>query len=194
MEDTLVGTLELITGPMFSGKSSELLRRLFTESEVGLNVLYINHSSDTRSKGPFSTHNPLYKEQLSARPNVSFLSTSSLSSIFNIEQYDIIGIDEAQFFDDLYETVKLWVETHNKHLIVAGLSCDFRREKFGSILDLEPLADEYMKLTSYCKLCARIKKRSIAPFTRKISGDSSTTKEIGGSDKYISVCRKCYLA
>jgi thymidine kinase len=187
------GTLDLISGPMFSGKTTEVLRRLFNEAEVGLKVLYINHSSDNRSNGPFSTHNPLYKEKLSVESNVTFASTDYLAFFTPvIYKYDVIGIDEGQFFEDLYDTVCLWVETHSKHLIVAGLSGDFRRKKFGAILELEPFSDTYTKLTSYCKICAQNKKRNIAPFTHKISGNISTTKEIGGSDKYIPVCRKCY--
>lgn len=145
--------LDLIGGPMFSGKTTELLRRLFNEAEIGMNVLYINHSDDTRSDNHFSTHNPLYKKKLAEKSNISFISAEKLSNV-NVDEYDIIGIDEAQFFTDLYNVVKNMVECQDKHVIAAGLNGDFRRQKFGQLLDLEPLADSYTKLQSLCKLCA----------------------------------------
>lgn len=188
-----VGTLDLIAGPMYSGKTTELLRRLFNEAEVGLNVLYINHSSDNRSKGSFSTHNPLYKEKLSSQSNVTFKTGETLLEVVKFDdEFDVIGIDEGQFFSDLYDVVSTLVEAHSLHVIVSGLNGDFRRKKFGSILDLEPLSDSYTKLTSYCKICAETKTRKAAPFTLKIGGDSSKTTEVGGRDTYIPVCRGCY--
>jgi len=186
------GTLDLIGGPMFSGKTTELLRRLFIEAEIGLNVLYINHSNDNRSEGPFSTHNPLYKKELSTMSNVSFISAVQLSNLDF--KCDVIGIDEAQFFDDLVDVVEKMVEKEGKHVIVSGLNGDFRRRKFGHLLDLEPLSDSYTKLQSYCKQCAMStpKKRTLAPFSHRISrvGD---VNEVGGYNKYIPVCRECYL-
>ncbi len=187
------GCLDLISGPMYAGKTTELLRRLFNEAEVGLNVLCINHSSDNRSKGPFSTHNPLYKEKLSEESKVSFVSTVYLKNIENtVCKYDTIGIDESQFFDDLISEVKKYVDNYGKHVIVSGLNGDFKREMFGDLLKLEPFSDSYTKLYSYCKNCAKDKIKTRAIFTHKISSSKSII-EVGGKEKYMPVCRKCYL-
>ncbi len=191
---TQVGCLDLIAGPMYAGKTTELLRRLFNEAEVGLKVLCINHSSDNRSKGPFSTHNPLYKKKLSEESKVSFISTPLLKDIDEmVKGYDTIGIDESQFFPDLVSEVTKYVDVYGKHVIVSGLSGNFKREMFGEILKLEPLADSYTKLYSYCKNCAKDKIKTMAIFTHKFETSSQKIIDVGGKEKYIPVCRKCYL-
>ena len=110
-------SLKLILGCMYSGKTTELLRRLFNEAEVGLNVLYINHASDNRSAGPFSTHNPLYKQKLSTHSNVTFKSGKALKNIINLEEYDVIGIDGRDHQDHL--PVKRRILSRYKHPEVA---------------------------------------------------------------------------
>lgn len=189
------GTLNLITGPMYSGKTTTLLRRLFIEAEIGNRVLYINHASDTRSSGPFSTHNPLYKQELAQQSKVKFVSTECLNDVGQqAEIHDVIGIDESQFFGkELVSFVHTLVEDQHKHVIVTGLDGNFKREKFGFILDLIPMADTYEKLVSYCKICAskqpRIQKK--APFTKRIVNDDDEVL-VGGKESYVPVCRACY--
>lgn len=189
------GTLDLITGPMFSGKSTELLRRLFTEVTLGVKILYINHCDDTRAgdQSPFSTHNPLYQTTYIPQKGVSYATAKNLEDLDNeyIEQFSVIGIDEGQFFDNLYKVVIDWVENKAKHIIVAGLTSDYQRNKFGSILDLEPISDSFTKLKSFCYGCAP--NRVLAPFTWRDS-ECSDVKEIGGKDKYVPLCRACYQA
>jgi thymidine kinase len=195
-----MGSLDLIGGPMFCGKTTEILRNLFTDAEIGLKVVYINHSRDIRADGPFSTHNPLYKKQLSTESKVTFLSANKLEDVYpEIQNYDVIGVDESQFFPDLYDQVLLWVNSLNKKVVLAGLSGDYKRKKFGQFLDLIPQADSYVALKSYCKVCAfpenhsLRKKRKIvdALFTHRFV-DSEDQIKIGGSETYSPVCRKCY--
>ena len=85
------------------------------------------------------------------------------------------------------------VEEDNKKVIVSGLTCDFQRKKFGSILDLEPYCDTFTKLNSYCKSCSVKKPRVIrkALFSHRLNKTKSKMNivEIGGSDKYIPVCK-----
>ena len=187
------GRIDIITGPMFSSKTSTLLNRLFNEATVGYRVLYVNHSSDTRSAGPYSTHNPLYKELLSKESGVSFISVEGIEEIIGlVDKYDVIGIDESQFFEDLYEQVLKLAETHNKHVIVAGLSGDFNRKKFGQILSLIPVSDSVVLLHARCLRCVKErKKRDVpAPFTLRLKNDGI---RVGGKDKYAALCRKCYV-
>lgn len=181
------GSLDCITGPMKSGKSSELLRRLSVESEIGYSTLYINSSKDTRcEENSFSTHNPL----LLKSNNIICVSTTLLKNI-DISGYDVICVDEAQFFEDL-ELVVEWVEVHNKKVIVSGLTSTYERKKFGKLLDLEPYADTFIKLSGFCEKCAP-SKRIPAVFTHKIV-KNGLIEDIGGKDKYMSLCRNCYIS
>lgn len=184
----MTGKLELLIGPMYSGKSSALIRELVIASEIGLKVLYINHTWDTRSEHIFSTHHPFLTPK--GFDGIDFISKSDLKGVRK-EEYDVIGIDEAQFFDkELYNFCKIHVETYQRHVIVAGLDSNFKREKFGYVLDLIPIADKVEKLKPFCHDCGP--KRVEALFSHKFEG-SSTEVEVGGKDKYVPLCRDCYL-
>lgn len=185
-----MGSLELIGGNMWSGKTTALLRILSIDTSINRQVLYINHSFDTRTLEPFSTHNPLFKDNLNIS-NMTLLKTPKLPPIADISAYDTIGVDEAQFFDNL-EEVQEYVEKGNKRVVVAGLTSDTKRQKFGRLLDLIPLADSYQQLTAFCSVCGNQKLVVPAPFTCRLT-DSQAQIDIGGADKYVSVCRKHYL-
>ncbi|XP_022716235.1 pentatricopeptide repeat-containing protein At4g16470-like [Durio zibethinus] len=103
------------------------------------------------------------------------------------DQLDVIGIDEAQFFDDLYDFCCEAADHDGKTLIVAGLDGDYLRRSFGSVLDIIPLADSVMKLTARCELCGRR-----AFFTLRKT-DETQTELIGGADIYMPVCRQHYV-
>ena len=185
--------LGVITGPMFCGKSTELLRRLNVLAQMGLRVLYINHSSDTRAVTPFSTHNP----SIVSIGSITGLKIEGLESIDNINDWDVIGIDEAQFFTGdsptyLRSHVQDWVENKNIHVIVAGLNGDSNRENFGQIPSLLPICNTWDLLSSFCVLCCKKEVHNPAPFTKRL-GDNSEVVDIGGKDKYVPVCRTCYL-
>jgi len=196
------GFIEIIAGPMFSSKSTTLLGRLGCDAAIGRNVLYINHSSDVRSTDnePFSTHNQLYKNsKLSAVNNLTATSLGELPAYKHVKQYHTIGIDEAQFFTNLFEVVN-YAEKNGSRVIVAGLVGNAKRETFGDILSLVPKADKFELLHASCVKCAATSVESgffpssvPAPFTCKIAGDKEQTIDVGGIDKYIPVCRKHYL-
>ena len=117
-------SLKIITGGMFSGKSTELLRLLSTYVEIGSKCLYINHSKDDRNKTtdvPFSTHHPFLipkNYQAESEDNtlgsIEFKSMNSLNNLI-LESYDVIAIDEAHFFDkSLIDFCTTHVETYKK--------------------------------------------------------------------------------
>jgi len=184
---------EIILGCMFSGKSTELIRRISRYQSIGMTVLCINHSLDTRAAGDtIKTHN--HDTNL-----ISALKTSALMSITETEAFtnaDVIGVDESQFFKDLYQFV-LFVEKCNKTLIISGLDGDYKREPIGDILKCIPLCDTVVKLTAFDMID---KDGSTAIFTKRISkpvgsADSIEPEEeeqisIGGSEKYLAVSRK----
>jgi thymidine kinase len=179
--------IDLIIGPMYASKSTELIRRLTIYHEMDMKVLYVNSSKDDRNPQlNFSTHNKTIG-------NIPYDSTKSdILTNLDISKYEVIGIDEAQLFSDLKTCVVKWVDNLNKIVIVCGLNGDFRREPFGQIIDLIPMCDSITKLEPFCLPCKR-DKGVICPahFTKRIS-DDQTTILIGGKDLYIPTCRKCY--
>ena len=173
--------------------TTELLRRLSCDTFVKRKVLYINHSLDTRSTESFSTHNPLYKEKMSNDNKIETRSYPSLPQLEELTGFNTIGIDEAQFFDNLSE-VHNYVEKGNKRVIVSGLVGDAERKKFGHITDLIPMAENYTQLCASCIMCAdEVENVVPAPFTHRISGTQDNQIDTGGKDKYISVCRKHHI-
>ncbi len=177
------GRLELIIGNMFSGKSTELIRRINRERSINKKIIIINFIDDNRySSNSISTHD---------KTTVECLKIKKLSDIDSktIKSHDSFFIDEGQFFPDLYESVKMLVEKYKKHVVVSGLDGDYNRNVFGDIIKLIPICDTVDKLHAYCNKCNN---GMIAPFTKKISNNCSVI-DIGGSDKYVPVCRYHYL-
>jgi len=191
------GTLYVRAGPMFSDKTTWLNTELTRFADRGFASVKITHSDDVRSgvaacDDSGSTHNSSYKSLSSKIDRIR----SSVLGTLDISKYNVVGIDEGQFFLDLYDTVKRWVNA-GKHVRVAGLDGDFRMEKFGQVIDLFPIADDFVKVKAACRLCldelekVQFHGNILAienPFTKRL-GKSTVQKEVGGSDKYIPVCR-----
>ena len=171
-------SLQIIMGGMFSGKSTELIRRVKRHSVIGKKVLVINSSKDVRSsEDVVQTHDA---QRYHCVKLVDLLGCS-------IDDYDVIAIDEAQFFKRLRTFVEMSL-AQGKHVILAGLDGDFKQRPFGEIFDVLPLADEVLKL---CALCMTCKDGTLGPFTKRCSSNSQVQELIGGADVYSAVCRKC---
>ena len=99
---------------------------------------------------------------------------------------EVILINEAQFFDDLRICVESML-AENKKIYIFGLDGDFQRKKFGDVLDLIPLCDSVIKLTSLCNMC---KDGTPGIFSLRLTKE--TEQMLIGSDNYIPVCRSCY--
>ena len=135
-------TLHLILGSMYSGKSSQLIRKLLCYKAVGRNIFCINSSKDTRTpRNEIMTHNG---------ETIPACKTNTLKIEIPPDTH-VIGIDEAQFFPDLVEFIKRSIPKYT--LIVAGLDGDYKQKQFGDILKLIPLADSYEKIYAFCKIC-----------------------------------------
>lgn len=179
------GRIEIFLGSMFSGKSTELIRQQKRYKIINKNVLVIKYHMDKRydSGDKISTHD---KEQIEC------ISLEFLEPLFKSSDYtkaDVIIIEEAQFFKDLFMFVtKSADEPYNKIVIVAGLDGDYKRNPFGDILRLIPHAEKVSKLSALCTLCADGTKAS---FTKRMV-HSDEINLIGSTDKYLAVCRKCY--
>jgi len=189
------GRLDLVLGTMFSGKTSNILSKITKYAILNYSIIYINIEFDNRSENCFSTHNPLFDSKInfmngeSINNNINMIKSKSLMDL-DILDYDIIIIDESHFFDDLVEFVKNCLDL-NKHIIVAGLIGDFKGNKFGKTLDLIPFCTNIERLHAYCIECAKNKICSIAIYSKKINKCRKSV-DIGGSEKYIPVCRFHY--
>lgn len=180
-------SLDIIIGPMFSGKTTELIRRLTIFIEAGLQVLYINTDLDTRTDNSFSTHN----ETVGGIGKICSTKVKHLLDV-DISGFDVIGVDEAQMFDDLEEFVESTVDIWYKKLIVAGLNGDFLRRPFGKIHNLLPVCDNITKLYPFCKTCMDEKYELVpAIFTKRTTNERNVIV-IGNQNIYIPVCRECY--
>uniref|UniRef100_K3WL02 Thymidine kinase n=1 Tax=Globisporangium ultimum (strain ATCC 200006 / CBS 805.95 / DAOM BR144) TaxID=431595 RepID=K3WL02_GLOUD len=157
---TVPGHLQLIIGPMFSGKSTELIRRMRRFHHAKLQCLVIKYKNDTRySDEKLSTHDKLLFE---AKP-VERLAEARA----HVANADVIGIDEGQFFPDLVEFC-LEAADAGKVVIVAALDGTFERKPFGSVCELIPAAEQVIKLNAVCTKCGHD-----AAFTRRIVADTS---------------------
>jgi thymidine kinase len=193
-------SIDLIIGPMYGGKTTELLRRLIVCKEMGLRCCYINSSSDNRTTTAFSTHNKLLAKEINATGNIlgdtsdfiaAFKTNDICELLSMIDNYDVFAIDEAQLFTNLLATVTQLADVHHKRIIVAGLNGTSERRMFGEILYLIPHANTIQKLEPFCKLCANKSKITPAIFT-KCTVSKSSTVLIGAHDSYVAVCRECY--
>ncbi|XP_042479319.1 thymidine kinase a-like [Macadamia integrifolia] len=179
------GEIHVIVGPMFAGKTTALLRRIQTESNNGRSVAIVKSDKDTRYGLEYTvTHDG---EKF---PCWALSELSSFRQKFGVDAYeklDVIGIDEAQFFGDLYDFCRKAADHDGKTVVVAGLDGDYLRRSFGSVLDIIPLADSVTKLTARCELCGKH-----AFFTLRKTKDKQT-ELIGGADVYMPVCRQHYV-
>jgi len=174
-------SLEIVIGCMYSGKTSYLIQQYKNNKDV----VCINYSFDTRYS---SNNNRMYnhdKEYIDCIPCNEYLK--------NIEQhihnYKLILINEAQFFTDLKQQVLKWVEVYGKNVICAGLDSDYKRNKFGYLLDLIPYSDKVHKIKGLCSIC----KINESLFSHRLlkNEDDKQQKSIG--NHYLPLCRKCYL-
>lgn len=187
MATSTSGYLEIIIGPMFSGKTTTLLNIAHNHWLKNRKVIVINHSHDTRysNKGTISTHDGV-KSKCITLPSLKIFE-SDHNDLF--KKVDVVCINEAQFFDDLKEYVTSWVEKYNKHVIVSGLDGDYKRQKIGNILDLIPISDECNKIRAICTNCS---KKCLAPFTLRTHSDIEMQIVIGSKESYQAVCRTCF--
>ena len=168
---------------MFSGKTSELIRECRRNLKIKRKILAINYINDNRySDTDYITSHNLDK--------VECIKVSKLSDVNEniVRDVDCVMIDEGQFFPDLKEYVIKWCEEFKKFILVIGLDGDYKREKFGQILDLIPYCDNVYKLNALCTKC---NDGTEALFTHRITHENSQISI--GSTNYIPLCRTHYL-
>ena len=181
------GYLKIILGPMTSGKTTELIKEYNRHISGGFKCCFINHSTDNRygsGNSKTSTHNKSVVNNTFSCEKLDYLM---LDEPKRIDPYDVFFINEGQFFSDLKFYVDYLVNRKNKKIYVCGLDGDFRREKFGTLLDIIPICDDIIKLKALCIKC----KKSEAIFTHRLTSEKEQTI-VGGSESYCALCRSCY--
>jgi thymidine kinase len=174
-----MGYLELIIGPMFSGKTSRLIQIKQKYTILNKNILTLKPIIDNRysQQSVIVTHDQNRSE---------CISRFRLCEVYDIDTYDVIIIEEGQFFPDLFEKVVEWSKT--KRVYVAGLNGDANQNLFGDIYKLLSHADNIVFLTALCKVC---NDGTPAIFTKKMISNDKVV-EVGGAEMYQAVCRTHY--
>lgn len=181
------GSLEVICGPMFSGKSEELIRRIRRATIAQQNVVVFKHHLDQRSniKGVVSHNGVSIQAETTQNPH-------DIYAYIERNTIDVIGIDEIQFFDNDIILIICALIDMGKRIIVSGLDLDFRGVPFGPMPTLLAIADKTLKLTAICTLCG-----IDAHFSQRlINGQPAKYHDpiiqIGASESYQARCRSCY--
>ena len=178
-EQNSFGSIEVICGNMFSGKTEELIRRLRRAKIARLNVKIFKPKIDTRyEEGNIVSHNQLKLESLAVK------SINELNDLTS--DADVVGIDEAQFFDESIIEIAKDLSSKGKRVIIAGLDTDFKGEPFGPMPKLMCEADFLDKLQAICVKCG-----NPASYTQRLSKDNKQVI-IGETDIYEARCRHCY--
>ncbi len=173
------GTIEIITGSMFSGKTEELIRRLRRAQFAGLKVEIFKPSLDKR-----------YSEtRVVSHDDKSIVSTpvdNSSSILLLAGEVDVVGIDEAQFFDNSIVEVCNKLADKGIRVVVAGLDMDFMGNPFGPIPALLSVAEYITKVHAICMRCG-----SLAQYSFRKSEEEQVVV-LGEKDKYEPLCRDCF--
>jgi len=174
-----VGAIEVIAGSMFSGKTEELIRRLKRAKIAKQKVEIFKPTVDVR----YSVTEVVSHDENSIRSTPVENSANILLMTGNV---DVIGIDEAQFFDNGLVEVVIKLANMGIRVIIAGLDMDFKGVPFGPIPGLMAVADYVTKVHAICVRCG-----SIAQFSHRLS-EKEQVVLLGEKDIYEPLCRSCY--
>ncbi len=173
------GSIEVICGSMFSGKTEELIRRMKRAEFAKQRVEIFKPLIDTRySKEDVVSHN---KTSIRSTP-----IKNSEMILSKIKEVDVVGIDEAQFFDDKIVEVCEKLADKGVRVIIAGLDMDFKRRPFGSMPQLMAIADDVYKVHAICVRCG-----ALAYISHRLV-DAQNQVLIGETLEYEPICRDCY--
>ena len=178
-----VGRIEVITGPMFSGKSEELIRRLKRARIARQRVACFKPDIDLRYHRTSIASHSLQTHEAETVANVELLRESLYPQLHEVE---VVGLDEAQFFDDSIIPFAVELVHVGKRVILAGLDTTFNAEPFGPIPALMAIADEVTKLSAVCMVCG-----SPAIHTQRLTS-SQELVVVGAAGMYEARCRACF--
>lgn len=180
------GRLQVVCGPMFAGKSEELLRRVRRAQLAGFAVEVVNHALDSRhSAGYVASHSGL------SVPSHAVADVGGLVELVSSRQLDLLAVDEAQFFGmDLVPVLSDLVRG-GLTVVVAGLCVTFDGRPFEPLPALMAVAEDVQKLTAVCAVCG-----ADAAFHQRVLADAvgdarvPTAAHVGGIESYQARCRR----
>jgi thymidine kinase len=176
------GCIEVICGPMFAGKTEELIRRLRRAKIARQRVQAFKASIDRRyDPASIVSHDAATFDSLPVGSSEELVAAVEANA-------QVVGIDEVQFFDAGIVRVAQGLANRGVRVVVAGLDADFRAEAFESMAGLLAVAESVSKLHAVCSWCGGEASRS-----RRIDG-SEARVEVGGVGRYEAVCRACFVA
>ena len=175
------GWIEVICGSMFSGKTEELIRRMKRAQFANLKVEIFKPSIDVR-----------YSEEEVVSHDANAIQSTPVESAQNIllmtADVDVVGIDEAQFFDETLVDVVQTLANRGIRVIIAGLDTDFMGKPFGPMPALMAVAEDIQKVHAICVKCGSPANHS----HRLVANDALVV--LGEKDEYEPLCRHCYNA
>ena len=182
-----MGHLTLLIGCMFAQKTTELLRRVRRYKSIGYKVLVVNFIGDKRyGEDCVASHDRDIQKA------VCVDKLKEVDALVRSGEYNVIAIDEGQFFTDLYEHITEWSDKLPVHIVISGLDGDSERKPFGDMLRLIPYAEEVERLNAFCSVC----KDGTAAVYSKYFGEAEKDENgvaIGGAEAYRPVCRRHFI-
>jgi len=174
------GWIEIVCGSMFSGKTEELLRRLTRARIAKQKVEVFKPAVDVRyDEDDVVSHD--------ARKSASIPVENASQILFYAEEFEVVGIDEAQFFGNELVSVCNELANRGKRVIVAGLDMDYQGKPFGPIPQLLATAEYVTKVHAICMKCG-----NLANYSHRTVNDDKLVV-LGETDAYEPLCRKCFV-
>ena len=173
------GWIEVICGSMFSGKTEELIRRLRRAEFAKMRVETFKPAVDTRyDNQKVVSHNATALQSTAVRSSTELLAIA--------DDVQVVGIDEAQFFDEKLPEVCATLAARGVRVIVAGLDMDFQGRPFGPMPQLLSIAEFVTKVHAICMRCGEL-----ATFSHRLH-HSTDLIHLGETDSYEPLCRPCF--
>ncbi len=181
------GWIEVVIGPMYSGKSEELIRRVRRAKIAKQKVQVFKPEIDIRySKDDVVSHCGEKEECIPVK------NSSDILRLLD-EDTDVVAIDEAQFFDEGIINVVTYIADGNKRVICAGLDMDFRGEPFGAMPSLSAIAEFVDKIQAICMVCGNPATRTQRLINGKPAKYVDPIVLVGATESYEARCRKCHI-
>ncbi|ENK1244065.1 thymidine kinase [Clostridium sporogenes] len=180
------GWIEVVAGPMYSGKTEELIRRIRRAEIAKQKVQVFKPEIDNRySKDDVVSHAGDKIQSIPVKSSKEILEKLS-------DDTDVIGIDEAQFFDDSLVEIVSKIANNNRRVICAGLDMDFKGEPFGPMPKLMAIAEFVDKIQAVCMVCNNPATRTQRLINGSPAKKSDPVVLIGAQESYEARCRKCH--
>ena len=175
------GCIEVICGSMFSGKTEELIRRLKRAQFANQKIAIFKPTIDNRYSDVDVVSHDLHS--ITSTPVDAPVKMLGIA-----DDVQVVGVDEAQFFDDSIVEVVQTLANRGVRVIIAGLDTDFLGKPFGPMPALMAIAEDVQKVHAICVKCG-----SLANHSHRLSA-STNLVELGEKDVYEPLCRQCYNA